>query len=282
MNCFDLSRKLLAANQKPMMKHAIVTLLTDFGTRDHYVASMKGVILNINPRCTLVDITHQVKPHDIAEAAFLLANAYGSFPRGTIHLCVVDPGVGSLRKPVLMVAGDHFFVGPDNGLFTLVAQREKAKSVVVLTNSRFFLPSVSTTFQGRDVFAPVAAHLSVGVSPRAFGPKTDDWVTLSLQEPRRRGRTLRGEIIHIDAFGNLITNITEGALTEFVKGHRFRIRAGRRTIREVKESYWQGKSSEPMGLVGSGGFLEISVREGNAQEALKARKGDEVKIELIR
>jgi S-adenosylmethionine hydrolase len=161
------------------MKPSIITLLTDFGTRDHYVASMKGVILSINPRCTLVDITHRVSAYDVREAALLLASAYAYFPDGTVHLCVVDPGVGSPRKPILMMAGNHFFVGPDNGLFTLVAWRGKTKRVVMLTQSRFFLPSISSTFHGRDIFAPVAAHLSLGVRPEAFGSKIEDWVKLS-------------------------------------------------------------------------------------------------------
>jgi S-adenosyl-L-methionine hydrolase (adenosine-forming) len=262
------------------MTPSIITLLTDFGTRDHYVASMKGVILSINPRCTLVDITHQVNPHDIKEAGFLLANSYSCFPKGTIHLCVVDPGVGGARMPILMIAGDHFFVGPDNGLFTLMACREKVKRVIALTNPRFFLPSLSATFHGRDIFAPVAAHLSRGVNPRAFGAKMNDWVKLDVGESARRGGRLRGEVIHVDVFGNLVTNVTEKALSDFTQGHPFFIRVGRRTIRGRRGGYWQGKPSELMGLIGSGGFLEISIREGNAQETLRLKKGDEIQITI--
>ena len=149
------------------MRNPIITLLTDFGLKDPYVASMKGVILRINPRCTLVDITHR-NPHDIEEGAFILANAYSTFPKGTIHLSVVDPGVGSPRKPILLVTKNYFFVGPDNGLFTFAAKREKVKQAIALTNPKFFLPQVSTTFHGRDLFAPVAAHLSLGVKPKDF------------------------------------------------------------------------------------------------------------------
>src|SRR4030042_6725098 len=151
------------------MRNSMITLLTDFGTRDHYVASMKGVILQINPKCTLVDISHQVIPHDIKEGALLLSSAYSYFPKGTIHLSVVDPEVGSPRKPILLVTMNYFFVGPDNGLFTLVALRDKVKHVVALTYKKYFLPQVSTTFHGRDIFAPVAGHLSLGKNQKAFG-----------------------------------------------------------------------------------------------------------------
>jgi S-adenosylmethionine hydrolase len=260
------------------MKPSVITLLTDFGTRDHYVGSMKGVILGINPRCTLVDITHQVNPQDVREAAFILASAYSYFPDGTIHLCVVDPGVGSPRKPILMMAGNHFFVGPDNGLFTLVAWREKIKQVLMLTQPRYFLPSVSSTFHGRDIFAPVAAYLSLGVRPQAFGSRTEDWVKLSVPQPRRSGERLLGEIMHTDTFGNLVTNVTEEGFSQFTRGSPFLIRVGRRTIRRISKGYWEGNPSEPMALIGSGGFLEISIREGNAGKALRLKKGDKIQI----
>jgi S-adenosylmethionine hydrolase len=241
---------------------------------------MKGAILSINSRCVLVDITHQITPHDVEGAAFLLANAYSSFPKGTIHLCVVDPGVGSSRRAMLMTAGGHFFVGPDNGLFTLVAWREKIEGVIALTQTRFFSSTVSATFQGRDIFAPVAAHLSLGVKPRAFGSKMEDWVKLRVPQPRRREGELLGEIIHIDAFGNLITNIREQGLSEFTRGGPPVIRVGRRTIRGIRRGYWEGKPSEPVALIGSSGFLEISIRERNAQEVLRLNKGDKIQIRL--
>jgi S-adenosylmethionine hydrolase len=262
------------------MRPAIITLLTDFGTRDHYVASMKGAILSINSRCVLVDMTHHVTAHNVDEAAFLLANAYSSFPRGTIHLCVVDPGVGSPRRGMLMMAGGHLFVGPDNGLFTLVAWREKVKGVIALTQSRFFSPAVSPTFHGRDIFAPVAAHLSLGVKPRAFGLEMEDWVKLRVPQPRRSEGKLLGEIIHIDAFGNLITNVREQGLSEFTRGGSPVLRVGRRTIQGIRKGYWEGEPSEPMALIGSSGFLEISIREGNAQKALRLNKGDKIQIQL--
>jgi hypothetical protein len=262
------------------MRHSFITLLTDFGTKDHYVASMKGTVLSINPQCTLIDITHHVSPHDIKEGAFILANAYSFFPKGTIHLSVVDPGVGSPRKPILLVTTNYFFVGPDNGLFTFALKREKAKKVVALTNQKFFLSQVSTTFHGRDLFAPVAAHLSLGVKPEAFGPELNSWVEFDFEKPRIRGRKLIGEILHIDAFGNLISNINEEQLFHFVKDHSFVIRTGERDIQGLKKGYWEGKRNEPMALIGSGGFLEISVREGNAQRMSKIKKGDKIIVRI--
>jgi S-adenosylmethionine hydrolase len=262
------------------MRNSVITLLTDFGLKDPYVASMKGVILKINPRCTLIDITHLVSPQNIEEGAFILANAYSTFPKGTIHLSVVDPGVGSARKPILIVTQNYFFVGPDNGLFTLATKREKVKRAVVLANPKFFLPSISTTFHGRDVFAPVAAHLSLGVKPKVFGPEIESWKELYFPKPRMKAREWVGEIIHIDAFGNLVSNI-DRQLVQFAEGRHFIIRVGRRTIKGLKKGYWEGKRNEPIALFGSGGFLEISVREGNAQKSLKVNKGDPIQVHLL-
>jgi S-adenosylmethionine hydrolase len=264
------------------MKNSFITLLTDFGTKDHYVASMKGTILSINPQCTLIDITHHVSPHDINEGAFILANAYSFFPKGTIHLSVIDPGVGGSRKPILIVTPNYLFVGPDNGLFTYALKREKVKKVVALTNQNFFLSHMSTTFHGRDLFAPVAAYLSLGVKPNEFGPKLDSWVELDFERPSIRGGKLIGEILHIDAFGNLISNINGEQLFHFVKDRPFVNRIGGRTIKGLKRGYREGKKNEPMALIGSGGLLEISVREGNAQKMLEVKKRDQVIIEIDR
>jgi S-adenosylmethionine hydrolase len=263
------------------MRSSIITLLTDFGLKDPYLASMKGVILKINPRCMLIDITHQVNPHDVEEGAFILANAYSTFPKGTIHLAVVDPGVGGPRKPILLVTENHFFIGPDNGLFTFALQREKMKQGVALTRPNFFLPRVSTTFHGRDIFAPVAAHLSLGIRPKAFGKEIDSWVELPSQKPRMKEGKLLGEIIHVDTFGNLVSNIDQQRLSQFSKDRSFVIRVGRRTIRGLEKRYQEGKKNEPIALFGSGGFLEISIREGNAQKLLKVRRGDPIQINLL-
>jgi S-adenosylmethionine hydrolase len=260
------------------MKNPIITLLTDFGTKDHYVASMKGAILNINPRCLLIDISHQVSSHDIREGAFILANAYSYFPKGTIHLSVVDPGVGGLRKPVLLATQNYYFVGPDNGVFTMIAQKERVKQIIVLDQQKYHLSKVSATFHGRDIFAPVAAYLSLGIKPIAFGHKIESLEGFGFKGPVIKKGKLLGEILHVDIFGNLVSNIDEGRLFRFIEGNSFVIRVGRKTIRGLKRGYWGGKREEPIALFGSGGFLEISVREGNAQKALKVKRGDPVEI----
>ncbi len=262
------------------MRHPIITLLTDFGLRDHYVASMKGVIFGINPRCTVVDISHQVAPQDVNEGAFVLAAAFASFPRGTIHLGIVDPGVGGPRRPLLVVTENYYFVGPDNGLFSLSLGREKITRVIVPTNKNFFLPRASSTFHGRDVFAPVAAHLSLGVRPANFGNRTGSWVDLSFNRPKRNGKELTGEIIHVDAFGNLVSNIDEKNLFDFVRDRGFSVQMGRHRIRGLKRGYWEGKKGETLALFGSGGFLEVAVREGDARKKLKAERGDRVRITI--
>ena len=258
----------------------IITLLTDFGTQEHYVASMKGTILRINPRCNLIDITHQISPHNIKEGAFILANACLSFPKGTIHLAVVDPGVGSLRKPILLVTKNYCFLGPDNGLLTVAARRDNIKQAFALTNPKFFRPFVSTTFHGRDIFAPIAGHLSLGISPRTLGQKIGSWVDLVFEGPVVRGNELVGKIVHIDAFGNLITNIAQAVLADFGKNKRLVLEVGKTEIQGLKEGYWKVKKGDPVGLIGSGGFLEISVREGNAGKVLKARAGDKVGVRV--
>lgn len=263
------------------MSHPIITLLTDFGTKDHYVASMKGVILGINPGCTLVDISHQVKPRDIQEAAFLLANVFASFPKWTIHLSVVDPGVGGPRRPILIVTSNYYFIGPDNGLFTLSFLREKVKQVFVLTKKKYFLSPVSSTFHGRDLFAPVAAYLSMGIRPQAFGHETDSWESLNTPRPKQKGKELQGKILHIDAFGNLISNMDEASLLKFAGIHSFSIQIGRQRMYGLKKGYWEGKKGEMIALIGSGGFLEISVRDGNAQKKLKAKRGDKIRVRFI-
>jgi S-adenosylmethionine hydrolase len=260
------------------MRRPIITLLTDFGTRDHYVASMKGVILGINPHCVLVDITHQVKPHDIEEGAFVLANACSFFPKGTVHVSVVDPGVGGPRKPILIVTRDYFFLGPDNGLLSLAAQGETVKQAIELTNSKYFLSRVSATFHGRDIFAPAAAHLTRGIRPGMFGPRLNSWAKLDIPQPVITGRGLVGTVFHVDAFGNLITNIRERELLQFNRGRSIVIRAGGKNVIGLKKGYWEARKGAPIALIGSGGFLELSVREGSAQKLLKLKRGDKIRI----
>ncbi len=262
------------------MRDPIVTLLTDFGIKDHYVASMKGVILRINPHCKMVDITHEIPPQDIFEGAFVLANAYSYFPEGTVHLAVVDPEVGGKREPILIVTDRYFFVGPDNGIFSLALQKEKVKGAYTLSEKRFHLPEVSQTFHGRDIFAPVAGHLTLGISPEALGKEIDSWKRLSFPSPIFQDRSLKGKVVHIDSFGNLITNIDRDRFYQFTKNRPFLVQAGKMEIRDLKSGYYEAKKGEAIALFGSTGLLEISVREGSAQKIFKIKKGDEVRIQL--
>ncbi len=263
------------------MRHSIITFLSDFGLQDHYVASVKGTILSINPDCTIVDMTHQIAPHDIREGAFVLLRAYSSFPKGTIHVAVVDPGVGGPRRPILFATPDYYFVGPDNGLFTYVLRREKRVKAVVLNNKKFFSSSVSTTFHARDIFGPVAAHLSLHADPERFGKTVQKWQEIGDWQPEVRDGELVGSVFHIDRFGNLISNIDREILFDFIKGESFLIQIGRKKIRTLKEGYWQGEAGEPMAVIGSGGFLEISMKEASAQDTLHVQRGEPIRIRTV-
>jgi len=238
----------------------VITLLTDFGVADYFVGAVKGAILSVNSSATIVDITHEIPPQDIEAGAFTLFAAYKTFPAGTIHVAVVDPGVGSERRPIIVSANEQFFVGPDNGLFTYICDREPSHRIVHVTSERFFRPSVSSTFHGRDVFAPVAAALSNGVALEDFGAEIDDAVRLpSLDAPLR--------IIHIDRFGNCVTNITRAEKSVVING---------RTISESRQFYGEGDHESLFAIMGSAGFLEISVNGGSAAKVLGAKRGDAV------
>jgi S-adenosyl-L-methionine hydrolase (adenosine-forming) len=240
----------------------VITLLTDFGTADYFVGAVKGAILSVNPSAVIVDITHELPPQDIAAGAFTLLAAYKTFPAGTIHVAVVDPGVGSTRRPIIVSANEQFFVGPDNGLFTYICDREPSHRIFHVTADRFLRPEPSTTFHGRDIFAPVAAALSKGSSLGEFGAEINDEVRLpSLETPLR--------IINIDRFGNCVTNITRDRLVReiVVKGT---------TISEFREFYGEGPGKSLFAIWGSAGFLEISVNGGSAAQVLGAKCGDEV------
>jgi S-adenosyl-L-methionine hydrolase (adenosine-forming) len=262
------------------MKRSIITLLTDFGTRDAYVASMKGVILGINPYAALVDITHDVEARNVMEGAFLLGEAFSSFPKGTIHVAVVDPGVGGPRRPVLIVTAGYFFIGPDNGLFAFALRREKVRRIVLLDRAGFFRTPVSATFHGRDLFAPVAAHLSVAGRPGRFGRPVETVEPLCLPEPFEKGRRLTGQILHEDRFGNLLSNIGAERFARFTEGRPFVIRAKKRAIHSLSRTYGDVDRGSALALAGGSGLIELSVREGHAGKVLGLRRGDPVTIEL--
>lgn len=259
------------------MGKPIITLTTDFGTRDGYVGAVKGVTKRINPEAELVDITHGVEQFDVLEAAFALMNSYVYFPKGSIHLVVVDPGVGSQRQPLLIESEDFFFVGPDNGVFSFVYDNEKMREIIVPSNQKYFLAELSSTFHARDIFAPVAAYLSLGVDVNEFGSSAKECIKFTLPQPRKTRQGLVGEIIHVDKFGNLVTNVP----AELLQDKRISgITMGRRKIKRVAQCYFDIPGKELGALVGSSGFLEIAVNQGSAQQITKSKIGTSVRISL--
>jgi S-adenosylmethionine hydrolase len=247
------------------MPAPILTLTTDFGLSDHYVGTMKGVILGICPRTQLVDISHQITPYAIPEAAYTIAQAYPYFPRGTVHVVVVDPGVGSDRRPILVEAAGQYFVAPDNGVLGMIFAREKHK-VRLIANDRYFRRPVSTTFHGRDLFSPVAAHLARGVKPAQIGKRLDNYVRPPFEEPRQLdGRTWEGHILKIDHFGNLITNFRVEDLPPMEK-----LTIGRATVRKMVRTYAEAPHGELVAIEGSGGYLEVSMNQSSAAEKVRA------------
>ena len=255
-----------------------ISLLTDFGLDDNFVGVMKAVILKINPRAQIVDLCHQVKPHDIFSAAFLLGSAAQYFPRGTVHLAVVDPGVGSKRKAIVVQTKNNFFVGPDNGVLSLALRREKILKIIEIRNPKYFLKPVSHTFQGRDIFAPVSAHLSRRAAIENFGRRLNSYKKIVLPNIKVNTRTLTGEIIYQDGFGNLISNIDKKVFRNFVKKDKFKIYIKNRVIDRVSESYSQVCPLQPLAIFDSFDFLEIAVNSGSAAKLLKTKKGATIKI----
>jgi S-adenosyl-L-methionine hydrolase (adenosine-forming) len=252
---------------------AIITLLTDFGSRDEYVACLKGVILGINPAAVLVDLSHEVLPQDIRAGAFILAAAAPYFPPGTIHLAVVDPGVGTGRRALAARTRGQFWVGPDNGLFHLILAGRADLEVVSLENPVYFLPQVSATFHGRDLLAPVAAHLSLGVELSQLGPAVTDPVRLPWPEPLVSEKLMRGEIIYVDRFGNLVSNIAAAVLHSWLREGNFRLRAGKAALTRLHRTYGEAAPGEMVALMGSHGYLEIACALGSAARKLKAGVG---------
>jgi len=247
-----------------MKTSGIVTLTTDFGLRDPYVGVMKGVILSINPEARIIDISHQLKAGAISQASTLIQEAYPFFPEGTIHVAVVDPGVGGDRRPILINIQTHFFVGPDNGIFWPVIKSHGHRKIVHLTENRYFLPQVSHTFHGRDIFAPVAAHLSRGADPLEMGPIINDPVPFEFQTPQRSGDILLGQVIRVDHFGNLITNIQRKQFEQFLGPGRPVIKAGQLKVEGLSKTYGQALAGEALALIGSSDCLEIAVNLGRA------------------
>jgi S-adenosylmethionine hydrolase len=253
----------------------IITLLTDFGLRDAFVGTMKGVLLSRCPTAQLVDLTHALDLGDITGGALLLRAAVSFFPPGTIHLAVVDPGVGGPRRPLVLRAGSQFFVGPDNGLLWPAAVQAGASAAFELREERYRLSSVSSTFHGRDLFAPAAGALAAGTPPEAMGPPCSDPVTLSLSSAVVSGREIVGEVLWVDHFGNAITNLDPGVVSAGV-GERFALRAGGLRLPGPSSHYGAVEAGQPVVVLGSMGYYEIAIREGNAADRLGLARGTRV------
>lgn len=261
------------------MPKPLITLTTDFGEADYYVPAMKGVILSINPAAEVVDLTHQIPPHDIYAAAFTLKCCYGDFPRDTIHVVVVDPGVGSKRRAVLVMTDNYRFVGPDNGVFSYIYQCEPVNRIVHLTTEHYFRSPVSNTFHGRDVFAPCAAYVSKLVEWRMMGEEISDPVRFNIPSAAAlaNGR-IKGHVIHVDRFGNVITNITSAELTDAAIQAGARVRIGKMEPARVLTHFAEAGPNELFAYFGSAGFLELAVPRQSAARITEARRGAEVEV----
>lgn len=256
----------------------LITLTTDFGYRDPFVGIMKGVIAAINPQARVIDLSHGIAPQDVMAAALILRHAVGYFPPGSIHVVVVDPGVGSSRRPLLIEGPGRFFIGPDNGVLTLALDKTTAGPAVHLTNAAYHRQPVSATFHGRDIFAPVAAHLSLGVAPASFGDPVGDTVRLAWPEVTNSGRSVTGEIIYIDRFGNLFTNIQLEQLPVAWARDHLLISCASTVIRGLAPNYAVVSEGEALALINSFGLLEIAIYKDNARGRLGAKLGDKVMV----
>lgn len=254
------------------MRKPIVTLTTDFGIQDHYVGAMKGVILGICPQAQIVDISHEVKPYQISEGAFLLAQACSCFPPKTVHVAVVDPGVGTARRPILVEAGAQYFVAPDNGVLAMICAAQPYK-VRAISNQRYFRQPVSRTFHGRDIFAPVAAHLAAGLPAPRLGKRIDDYLRPAFLKPQRTGkRTWAGQILHIDRFGNLVTNFHASEFPD-LETRNVWLAIGPQQVSVVARSYAECGPGELFLIVGSSGYVEVSVGQASAALAIGCETG---------
>ncbi|MDE1888772.1 MAG: SAM-dependent chlorinase/fluorinase [Planctomycetota bacterium] len=297
-----------------MRRQRSITLLTDFGYQDAYAGIMKGIIAEINPLANIIDICHNVPPQDIFNGAYLLYTAYKYFPKDTIHVAIVDPGVGSKRDIVCMKTKDYFFLVPNNGILSFIVQEEKPKGIFRVTNNKYFLPTTSNTFHGRDIFAPIAAHLSLGVKPQLLGIKISQLTLLDIPKPTsKKTGILEGQIIYIDRFGNLITNIKREHLAQYslnqtqnkdqwsedrsqtsdtlkktskkkipLPCNTIETTIGKKKIRGLSKTYTDAKPGEPLVLFGSAGFLEVSVNQGNAQKYFRVNNGNKIIIKNVR
>jgi S-adenosylmethionine hydrolase len=262
------------------MSRGIITLLTDFGTTDPYVAAMKGVALSVNPDLQLVDISHEINPHDVAEAGYIVTMSYGYFPPGTVHAAVVDPGVGSERRILAAEVAGQVLMAPDNGLLTMALAQSPPSRVVNVTNADYFHHPVSMTFHGRDVFAPVAAHLTLGVDLGEMGAEVQDYERLEAATASVSKLAIDGQVIHVDRFGNLVTNITRSDIAAFhgEEHTALRVHIAAEEIAGVSRTYAEVGLGELLAVVGSTGLLEISANRGSAADVLGVGRRAQVRV----
>ncbi len=264
-----------------MANRPIITLTTDFGLQDHFVGTVKGVILNIAPDAEIVDISHAVEKFDVLDGALTIRQAYSYFPAGTTHMVVVDPGVGTSRRAIVATTERQHFVAPDNGVLSLIFAREERLRVHHATGEHYFLHPISQTFHARDVFAPLAANLAKGVLPTQFGERITDFVRLALPHPRVLNQTtLRGAVLKVDHFGNLITNITAGEAPLLFQAEppKFKMLAEGWEITTLKTAYGQSAPDDVFAILGSGGYVEIAMNHGSAAQFLRIGKGSPVEL----
>jgi S-adenosyl-L-methionine hydrolase (adenosine-forming) len=262
------------------MLKPILTLTTDFGLTDHYVAAMKGVILGICPQAQIVDIAHQISPFEITEGSYVIAQAWKWFPKKTVHVVVVDPGVGSARRPILMEAGGHYFIAPDNGVLSMIYNREKHK-VRLISNERWFRKPVSHTFHGRDIFAPSAAHIAAGARPSLAGKLIEDYLRPTFTKPVRGGkRTWNGQVLKIDHFGNLITNFHTDDFPDLER-RNFSMSVGPCEVTVLARNYTETSPGELFVIAGSSGYYEVSINQGSAAKRIGCAAGGPVELMLL-
>lgn len=265
-----------------MVARKIIALMTDFNPQDGYIGAMRAVILRINPDAILVDLAHGISKFSVRKGAFILLSTYRYFPRDTIFLCVIDPGVGTEREGILLRTKNYFFIGPNNGLFSYVADDDDVIDIIELKNDEYFIKPESKTFHGRDIFAPVAAHLSLGVPLSKFGVKLelDRFNRIKVSKPVIREHYADGEIIYVDGFGNCVTNIPGDFLLRYSKGKVLwiTVRNDEKYAVKVVKTYGEAKKNESIVLIGSHGFLELSVNQGSASQRFSLKEGDKIRI----
>jgi len=263
-----------------MKKDQIITLTTDFGLSDCCVASMKAVIKSICPAVTIIDVTHDVPAFDIRSGAFQIGNSFSFFPKGTIHVGVIDPGVGSERLPILVRTRNHDFIGPDNGLVTLLAKRDLVRSVHCLDKSNYHLNNVSHTFHGRDIFAPMAAYLAMGMTAQKLGKKVTTFKKLSCFETSRDSKKLKGEIICIDHFGNATTNISGEEFLKFTRKKEFTASVAQKNLKKLCSTFSYVSKGKPVLIIGSSGFVEFAANQASIAKKWRLRLGQKVTVKI--